>query len=401
VGLHDRGNRGRFGPEGDALCLECHEGRRPGASFQGAERYALSDHATSPASAWPGQAGRQGPRSGQCVTCHDPHGAQDDAGLIPSLLRARPAALCLTCHDGSPASDVASALTRTWRHPLSDEVPGGASAAGVGSAPSSPNPTTALGKVPGTGTCAACHDPHLARRDPSSANAALPGALLGVPRVRVRNGAAGTPPLFTLLPPDDSSAGAEYEVCLRCHSGFARRPPKLLDLGLLLNPANASFHPVEARGRNTRIDRRAFTPGWSEDRQVRCADCHGSDDDRIAGPHGSSFEHILRARSPAPTAGQVVEERDLCFDCHAFATYGPSGAAADASRFPGHASHAARGWSGAACHDPHGSAALPALLVLRSPGLRAFAAEPTGGTCTTTCHATTPTVAAYKARYGR
>jgi hypothetical protein len=41
-----------------------------------------------------------------------------------------------------------------------------------------------------------------------------------------------------------------------------------------------------------------------------------------------------------------------------------------------------------ACHVTHGSTSQPHLIVTgRSPGLTGYAQTPTGGTCTSTCHA--------------
>jgi hypothetical protein len=99
-------------------------------------------------------------------------------------------------------------------------------------------------------------------------------------------------PTYTFL---DGTAGRqptrEYEICLKCHSGFTTlnsndplHPSRdTLDTGIELNPNNASYHPVEAPGTNgtkAMIDSLAgtspykqwsFAPGDT----VRCVNCHG------------------------------------------------------------------------------------------------------------------------------
>ncbi len=401
-GLHDARARGR-GLLDDGLCLECHVQSRPGASFRGGVAYDASAHATSTGVVWPERRTRARQEPGRCVACHDPHAVKDATGIVPRLLRARGERLCLGCHDGDPAKDVASTFTRTYRHPLVADVPGGAaSAAGGGDA--TPDAQAGTSPARGPGTCGGCHNPHVVRRDAAPTRPPLAsGGLAGVERVRISNGPPGTPIGYTLLGPEDDTPAREYEVCLRCHSGFARRPPKLVDVAASLNPQNVSFHPVEERGRNRGIDRRAFSAGWSADSLVLCTDCHSTDMGETRGPHGSAYAHILKKPYAAATGLHPVRDGDLCFDCHAFATYAAAGAgqAASYSRFTGHPSHVARGSSCFVCHDAHGSAELPALLTLRSPGLTAFVGDATGGSCTTTCHRQTAPTTSYQVPHAR
>jgi predicted CXXCH cytochrome family protein len=370
-------------PEPNALCIECHQTALPGSSFQGAASYAQSAHGSTGSMAWPGPTppARPSAEGGACVTCHDPHGRSDESGPIGSMLVTRGEALCLACHSGAARTDVAAQLRKPYRH-------GAAPAAGQ------------------SGSCAECHNAHLVRTDGSAARApeASP-ALAGVRRVRVTNGAPGAAPVYTVLDATDPTPALEYQICFKCHSGYSKaRRIGSPDLAILLNPANASFHPVEAPGRNRGIDFRAFATGWSSDQLVLCTDCHGSDDTTVRGLHGSNARYLLKARYDAGPAQQRVLPDDLCFRCHAWETYAsPTGGAAwGYSRFRLHASHASSGASCFGCHESHGSVTLPALLATgRAPGMAVYTQTPSGGSCTSSCHVSTPASATYTVAYPR
>jgi predicted CXXCH cytochrome family protein len=404
AGRKEPGGHARlFAQNDNALCFECH--RTPRGSWIGDRQYEASVHGASPAVIWPGPEprGRPAADSGKCVNCHDPHGVKDDAGLVPSMLRLRGVALCLGCHTGNSGPDVASALGKTYRHPLAGDAAPGARA---GAAELAPLRIVVAGGAgaPDASSCSGCHNPHAAALETAGPRlAAGPRALLGVSRARISNGPAGAPPTRALVAASDATPFREWEVCFKCHAGGAARPAHGEDLGAALNPANRSFHPVEAQGRNATIERRAFTQGWSADRLVTCSDCHSSDDELTRGPHGSSYPHLLAKRYLTRAASQPMLETDLCFECHAHRTYGDPLATAERaySRFAGHATHVARGASCWACHEAHGSATLPSLLALRSPGLGSFVQEHGGGSCSVSCHVTTPATVSYRVTYPR
>jgi predicted CXXCH cytochrome family protein len=400
--IDGRGHTQLFAVNDNELCARCHEAAA--GSWLGTRPYGESAHATSPSVVWPGPSprGRDSGDSGKCVNCHDPHGVKDASGVVPSMLVARGATLCLACHTGNPGPDVASAFAKTYRHPLVADPAPGTAAAGTGTA--RPVAVSARAGGAAAGTCAACHDPHAAARDVVRPRAPEGSrTLLGVARVRVSPAGRGSARVTSPVGRTDTTLVREYEVCFKCHAARSGVAATATDVAAALNPANASFHPVEAQGRNPRIDARAFAPGWSADRLVGCSDCHGSDDDDARGPHGSNHPHILKARYPAASGDQQVVETDLCFGCHAYRTYGdPSAAAAGSySRFPGHRSHAAKGLSCWTCHAAHGSTNLPALLAQRSPGLVAYAQEAGGGSCTVSCHSIAPASVTYLATYPR
>lgn len=379
------------------LCVSCHA--HPAGTWLGDERYQRSAHGTEPGVVWPGPQprGREARDANKCVNCHDPHGVKDARGLVPSLLRLRGAALCLGCHGGNPGSDVASAFGKPYRHPLVQDAPADA----AGTAPLAGS--AVLDAANGAGTCAACHNPHAAEGGDLRSAAEASPPLAGVTRARVSNGLPGAAPLQTLADRADRSPVLEHEVCLKCHSPGALRPARTAAVAVALNPANPSYHPVQATGRNRFIDRRAFAFGWGPERLVTCSDCHGSDDGVTRGPHGSSFPHILRARYVARGVDEPMMETDLCFRCHGYGTYGDplGGDAAVFSRFPTHALHGAKGYSCGSCHEAHGSAERAALVLLRSPGMIGYAQTPTGGSCTTTCHVQTRPDATYASPYAR
>ncbi len=386
------GHMSLYLPNDNGLCADCHAiTTRSARSWLGPQRYEESAHARARAMVWPGPGGgRRTADAGKCVNCHDPHGDRDQLGVIPSLLRARGTALCLTCHRGSPGADVASALTRTFRHPLTiDPV---ASAAGARS------PAMA------DETCSACHNPHTAGISRGSA-AGNPSstALAGVARVRLQAGASGAAPTAIAVPADDTTAVQEFEVCFRCHAlapGGTRRPAA--DVATKLGPAASSFHPVTGRARGMSADPRTFVSPWGAGRMVTCSDCHSSDGGQIRGPHGSAYRHLLKKPYEASSAQRQPAPGDLCFDCHQYGTYGPGAStAASVSRFPRHGAHAALGVGCWSCHDAHGSADLPSLLVLRSPGLVSYGRDAGGGSCATSCHVKTPATGRYAARAAR
>jgi predicted CXXCH cytochrome family protein len=376
--LHPGQNKpfGLFAPNDNRLCATCHQRPGPASGYPGSAAYEQSAHASTEA--------------GRCVSCHDPHGVRDKSGVIPSMLVAREENACLPCHDGSRARDrVADDVRKPYRHPVAltgrhDPAEGGDPA------------RYAAGLVDARHSeCVDCHNPHVGRAKQAPPQPPdVAEDLLGIARVRVVNGAAGVAPLYTFVPADDLGIAREYEICFKCHSSWTRQPRGQSDLAMLLNPNNPSFHPVEAAGRNRFIRPAAFVTGWSWDRLVTCGDCHGSDDDRERGPHGSIYKGILRRNYPASALQEVSAATDLCFSCHAFAAYADAGAvgpAQSASRFAGAHGHTYHVGTQKvpcyACHDSHGSARYPALLTVgRRPGLMAFVPDPGGGTCLSTCH---------------
>jgi predicted CXXCH cytochrome family protein len=329
--------------------------------------------------------------SDTCAICHRAHVAQ--GGVL--LTSASPqSALCFTCHDGTgsnlntkaqftdvavPANDAANRsyyrhdATAATTHTLAQDNEFG----GVSNRHSE---------------CGDCHNPHNATAAVSTHTTTgwtVPGQLTTVSGVAVANGGAGAAPTYTFK---DGTAGnqptREYEVCLKCHSGFTVLPSNAslltptnpaypayskyaLDKGVEFNLNNASFHPVESAGTNpnTTIMNNNLA-GTSPSKQwnftststIRCVNCHG--DPRkynatlpnaggaatLAGsdmaPHTSPNrgilmqnykDRVLRTNSEAYAAADFA----LCFMCHAEGPFTSSGSTL--TRFSDHYLHVGSG----------------------------------------------------------
>jgi predicted CXXCH cytochrome family protein len=333
----------------------------------------------------------------KCVNCHDPHGWADGVGVIPNLLVAREENLCLTCHDGFPAmTDVRSDFQKPFRHPAPEWFD-----RHRGAGESLPEDFGTSPTDQRHAECEDCHNSHVARADRAGTLAppAASKTLLGVSRVQVLNGGAGSVPSFVFSPESDtlSAPVAEYQLCFKCHSSWTTQPFGQPDMAVLFNPANPSYHPVEAPGKNPNIASFAFIGGWDSSSMMYCGDCHGSDLEMTRGPHGSIYQHILKRPYTASSFDHTSTPDELCFACHAYDTYADKSSPdliQSASRWnepefdKGHAWHVdGRGVPCYACHDSHGSTTLPHLLVTgRNPGLIDFTETATSGTCTPACH---------------
>jgi predicted CXXCH cytochrome family protein len=391
-----------LGPNENSLCDRCHDTPWAGGSYAGPERYLGSSHGTAPGTVWPGPVPpprTEAGAAGKCVNCHEPHGLLDATGEIPMLAVAREEALCLTCHDGAPAAtNIGADLAKPYRHPITTY-----SGRHKGPLESQPGDFATLPVDNRHVECADCHNPHLGTADPGGPPPApgLSRVNLGVSRVLVQNGPAGTVPTYTFAAGSDtlSVPVAEYQLCFKCHSSWTTQPTGQSNLAFQLSPANASYHPVEAPGRDPFIAPGAFVTGWSAASLTRCGDCHGSDfEGGPRGPHGSSYRYILKRPYTASSLSRFMTSDEQCFACHAYDVYA-NPAALDLvranSRFnapgaaQGHAEHVgARGVPCYACHATHGSPTRTHLIVTgRTPGIVAFSETPTGGTCEATCHA--------------
>ena len=199
--------------------------------------------------------------------------------------------------------------------------------------------------------CSSCHNAHNATSTAPTQTTTgwtVSGAEAAVDGVTVTNGAAGSSPTYVL---QDGTVGhqptREYEVCLRCHTGAAvasnaGQPPSRyeLDKGVELNPANASYHPVEAAGTNTTAAMSLSLGGnspykqwnFTTDGTVRCVNCHG-DPRKYNGttppapgsdlaPHASQYRGILiqnyRSRDlKSSNESYAAADSALCLVCHA------------------------------------------------------------------------------------
>ena len=216
----------------------------------------------------------------------------------------------------------------------------------------------------------------------------------------VLNGPAGTAPTYTFLSGSTDAAvdedrvtnanpiNVEYQLCFKCHSGFTKLLPPIagkpsldaLDKGIELNPANPSFHPVEAPGTNTTakmdLNLAATSPfklwDFKSTSTIRCLNCHASGSTpgpnppapdpvpplplplpgSALAPHTSSNRGILLRNyqdrllksgidTATTTAAYSAGDFALCYVCHGEEPFSNSDgpAASTATNFSFHGQH--------------------------------------------------------------
>jgi predicted CXXCH cytochrome family protein len=190
-------------------------------------------------------------------------------------------------------------------------------------------------------------------------------------------------------------ASDEYEVCLKCHSGYPGPLAGRANVALEFDTLNRSMHGVEAAPSGSSAAPGSFvqhSPAWTNQSVMRCTDCHGNADGSApSGPHISSAAPILKSPylgvSPSDGSG-------FCYRCHQYDVYysGSSDTTDSQSNFYSsspalpalHSQHMRTyGLGCEACHASHGSTTQPHLL--RDD--IGFVEQANGGTCTNACHA--------------
>ena len=407
--------------------------------------------------------GTHGPFSAvadQCAICHVGHTGKNQ-NLLGKV--APQSVLCFSCHDGTGANSnvgaqytdpnvpTNNAATRDYyRH----------------DATVTSNHTKAQldefgGVLNRHAECGDCHNSHKARGTDSTQTASgwtASGRLANISGVSVVNGAAGTSPAYTFLNGDTTPA-YEYQLCFKCHSGATTLPSNTgfkpskyaLDKGVELNPANASYHPVEAAGKNATQKMIDSLNGTSPYKlwnfgvgdTIRCSSCHASStkySQTPKTPAGSSLsshtsknrgillqsyrDRVLKAKDQSYAAVDFAE----CFLCHGEAPFAPGGETAQ-TNFKYHQKHvggipdkgpggtdidtAGAGQGNAICAECHfrihsttykdGTQTITgtrlvnfAPNVLASGGTRSWNSTGTGtGNCTLTCHGKSHTPKSY------
>jgi predicted CXXCH cytochrome family protein len=349
-----------------ALCLVCHQ-----KTFWASNP---STHRTSTKS----YAGAQGAHTGYltvatngCESCHKPH----TAAVAARSLKAQEEATCGTlaggqCHGNTAVSrNIAAEFNKAYRHPTYSTTPS------VHDASESPTNTTyrlpeASPAAPRHAECPDCHNPH-------ASYAAAAAAPYGSGKIA---GVWGIDSNGNLKQPDSATPSVrEYEICYKCHAGSTNKPQSSgtpyppyptrviaqFDMRLMFDPANPSYHPIEAAGKNSNSI--SLKAPWTSSSIMYCSDCHGNDQGPKAypsvgsgpnGPHGSSYRHILVARYDMDLGTQSESEAAyaLCYKCHDRTTNG-KGVLADAS-FKDHRKHIVEeNTPCSVCHDPHGVSA--------------------------------------------
>jgi predicted CXXCH cytochrome family protein len=282
-----------------------------------------------------------GATTDNCATCHRIHTAQNS-----KLLKSTPeSALCLSCHDGTgsqynvaaeysdpnvPANDAAT--SSYYSHPLD-----------LSSTHTSAQVDEFGGVFNRHSACSDCHNPHSmdgSVPQETSNGWTASGALKNISGVST--------PLAWQNP-----VTYEYELCLKCHSRYtvllssSTATYNKTDMATELDPTNASYHPVEAPGKNTSAQLQNSLNGgklWqmTTGSTVRCTQCHGNY--RLVGnpptlnsptttallaPHASMYRSLLIANYRDRTlksASEAYNTNDfaLCYLCHSEAPFSTS-----------------------------------------------------------------------------
>jgi predicted CXXCH cytochrome family protein len=357
-----------------ALCTACHRPNHWSSATHSASSATWNGTGTDPwlPGAYPTVA------ENACLSCHRPHAAGHPQRLLAQGVEPT---VCTVCHAGTVASKSIAAEfdTKPYHHPIES--------AQWTHAPNE-NPLTMQRHV----ACMDCHNPHAANSTPG-VPPAVPGRLAGVPGITL----GGSPV---------AEASFLYEVCFKCHGlnepttlGITRLDSTRI-IRLKIDPANPSYHPLAATGRNTTMD--GFQAGYTTSSIIDCVSCHNNDDWTPAGtaprgPHGSRNQPILERQYETndPTTESTATYA-MCYKCH-----NRDYEINDQANTFKHQRHVVRANAPcAACHDPHGSRQYPHLInfMLRdrtgktvvgpSSGgrLEYIQTEPGKGTCYLTCH---------------
>ena len=279
-----------------------------------------------------------------CAACHAAHRASGQM-LLQGTYNPT-SGLCFNCHDGTGATgNVQGQYAAVSAKP---NVPATGSyyshPATTKSAHALDNPAEFAGVLNRHSLCIDCHDPHVADATTSVQSTAgwtAGGPIAAAAGVAVTNGAANTVPTYSLV----TSTTYEYQLCFKCHSSYTTlltqdpaHPSRwALDKAYELNPANTSFHPVEAAGKNATAKMTANLAGTSTYKlwaftttsTIRCENCHGSSGQTkvpanagaTSDNHASTNRGILlapyRDRLLKPVGeGWLEGEFELCFMCH-------------------------------------------------------------------------------------
>ncbi len=393
--------------------------------------------------------------SDQCASCHRAHTTKSSALLVDSAPQSK---LCFSCHNG-----LGSTLNVATQYSNPDLPPNDPTTASYYTHDAT-KPTVHIlassdefGGVTNRHTeCSDCHDPHegsmvLSTSSPDGTPWTPAGPNTGTSGLAVTNG-SGTQ-AYTFLDGTKQPITAEYQLCLKCHSGYTKLLPKdpahpsrdSLDAGAEFNPTGTSFHPVEAAGTNASPKMALSLSGASPYKlwnlttssTVRCTNCHANGlatgatpaaGDDLA-PHASTNRGILlrnyRDRGLKPN-GEVYADADfaLCYLCHTNEPFATS--STTATNFGGHFKHLNQiattgsgglsidtigdGQGNAICSECHFRTHSTATTTDQYRGLVAFAPDVeavngvlswtspgagSGDTCTLKCHGKTHNALSY------
>jgi predicted CXXCH cytochrome family protein len=376
---------------GSALCVQCHAPKRWNESIHKLSNATWNGQGQNP---WP-HSNRKTVSENACENCHASH----QAGTKPRLLKWSVAEQnCFTCHDGNvAAANMQLEFNKPSVHPvltsgdLHDEAED-------------------LMNPPRHVTCVDCHNPHAVQASPPNTLHA-PGSLVGV---------KGVTAIGTMADP----VVKESELCYRCHgdstarkNSSVRRQISETNKRVQFAPANASFHPLEAVGRNGDVPS-LITP-WTISSKMSCADCHNNDQGPGAGgvgprgPHGSTYSPLLERQCQVTDfSGESPGTYALCYKCHSRDSIlgDVSFRATDSQgRDRGHRYHIVDAQAACTtCHDSHGVASASTTTSSRLMNFNTLYVSAgsngrleynnTGtrsGNCSLTCHGADHAASAY------
>lgn len=298
-----------------------------------------------------------------CEACHKPHAAAS----APRGLKAVEERTCgsggSACHGTSGVGrNIESEFVKAYRHPTYDITPSAHDASESPASAAFPMPEMSAA-AERHAECADCHNAHASYVAPATAPKGS-GKIAGVWGIDSNN---------ALRQPSGTPASVnEFEICYRCHAGSANKPQPngtyappypnraalQFDMRLMFDPANPSYHPIEAAGRNTTTPNSLIAP-WTTTSIMYCSDCHDNDQGPKAatpgtgpaGPHGSSFKHLLvnRYDMDNPNYTESAAAYALCYKCHSRTVVRSS---TSWSRHTQHLDDFKAPCS--MCHDPHG-----------------------------------------------
>ncbi|MEI7982311.1 MAG: cytochrome c3 family protein, partial [Bacteroidota bacterium] len=264
-----------------------------------------------------------------CENCHNPHSAAGKLRLMDYLPEENN---CLDCHNGNVATkNVQAQFSKTYKHNVYGYT---------GIHDPVENSLVSTNHV----ECVDCHSAHQA----NSTTAVAPnvnGFTIGVKGID-QNGNPVNPAIYG------------YQICYRCHTNTPGQAPPAAPRVIVQNnvrlefaTTNPSFHPVVGPRNNTEISGNLIAPNTAST-ILYCTACHASDGTGSpAGPHGSTFPHILKFQYlTANNTPESAAAYALCYSCH-----NRNNIINDINTFSEHRKHIVEENAPCTtCHDPHG-----------------------------------------------
>jgi predicted CXXCH cytochrome family protein len=275
-----------------------------------------------------------------CSSCHRSHTAE--GGGLLNVSTSPQSALCFACHDGTGASSNVAGEYADLNVPADDPATSSfySHPATTASTHTSGQTDEFAGVLNRHTECSDCHNPH------QSATGAPTETAGGWTASESLAGTPGVTGSLTWVNP----LAYEYELCLKCHSGYTqllsytKESYKKTDKAAEFDPAGASYHPVQAAGKNTTAAMTNSLAGGSlwqftTASTVRCLNCHGNY--RLVGdpptpnspapqarlaPHSSPYRGLLIANyrdRDLKIANEPYDTNDfaLCYLCHSEAPF--------------------------------------------------------------------------------